>query len=164
MALWPISLEYEESGIQRRQEIHELDLSNLYTIDRSWECGCCPHLFLERLDSSLVYGGELWAAAPALPQGHEMNAPESVQALIIAELEKEMTHVMEVSVAGHAVIRDCFLTQNQFLRIRVKPGDLLSLNGYYMPDPVLPNQSVDPWRKNQLIFGFMNPQYGHFVT
>ena len=45
-SIWPVKLSFEINGKTSSQQIHELDLSNLYTIDRSWECGSCPHLFL----------------------------------------------------------------------------------------------------------------------
>jgi len=156
-ALWPISLEYNDFGTQRRQEIHELDLTNMYTINRSWECGCCSHWFLERNDSTLAYGGELWAAAPDFLHVCTITVPDGVRALLIAELQNEVTHVAEVSVASRTAIRDRLLMQGQSLRITVNPGDLVSLKGYYVPDASARNRGIDPWRKNRLVLQFMNP-------
>lgn len=154
-AIWPIALEYDDRGTQYQQEMHEFDLSNLYTISRGWECGCCPHLFLEREDSSLIYEGELWAAALSLVQIREIGIPYGVRALIVAELENEVTHAVRISTASHTVSSNCMLVQGQCLRIAVNPGDLVSLEGYYITGPTSRSHNLDPWRKNQLIVQYM---------
>ena len=165
-SLWPSCFRFDEAAKPSRQEVHQLDLSNLYVIDRYWEAGCCPHLFLERMmDSSLMYSGELWARASGLVQVSSLEVPQGVGALLLAELESESAHIEEVSVNGRVVISRCVLRCGQQLRVPVTPGDSVRLVGYYVPDPSVRDRKPDPWRKNTVITQFMSgaTQQGHAV-
>ena len=104
----------------------------------------------------MIYGGELWAVSPDLLQVREILVPDGVWAMVIAELENEMANVVEVSVNGRTINRDCILVQGQSLRVPVSPRDLVSLKGYYLPDANVYRRSLDPWRKNRLIVQFIN--------
>jgi hypothetical protein len=155
-SLWPISFLLERARTRRAQQLHQLDFSNLYTIDRSWEAGSCPHLFLEHsLDSSLKYWGELWAGAPDESQVHTLQVPGAVKALLLTELENEVTYVDEVCVNDVAIARRRVLHRGQTLRISVRPGDSVRLTGYYVPHASTRNREPDPWWKNQVIAAFM---------
>jgi hypothetical protein len=156
-SLWPRCFRFNEADKPNQQDIHQLDMSNLYVIDRYWEAGCCPHLFLERLmDSSLMYWGELWARASGLVQVSSLEVPEGVGALLLAELESESAQVEEVYVNGRAVIGRCVLQCGQQLRVPVKPGDSVRLVGYYVPNPSVRDRKPDPWWKNTVITQFMS--------
>jgi hypothetical protein len=156
-SLWPRSFQFNEAGMPGRQEVHQLDLSNLYTIDRYWEAGCCPHLFLEQfVDASLMYWGELWARAPELVQASSLEVPDGVSALLLAELEFESTHVEEICVNSRVVVGRCILRRGQQLRVPVKPGDSVQLVGYYIPNPSVRDRKPDPWWKNVVITQFMS--------
>lgn len=156
-SLWPRCFQFEESGKPTRQEVHQMDLSNLYIIDRYWEAGSCPHLFLERLvDSSLMYWGELWAHAPDLVQVSDLEVPEGVGALLLAELESESAHVEHIYVNGRSVVGRCVVSRGKQLRVSVKPGDSVRLVGYYVSDPSVRNRKPDPWWKNTVITQFMS--------
>ncbi|MBI4529252.1 MAG: hypothetical protein HY695_36095 [Deltaproteobacteria bacterium] len=155
-SLWPISFLMDRAGTRRAQEIHQLDFSNLYTIDRSWEAGSCPHLFLEHsLDSSLTYWGELWAGAPDESQVGTLQVPQAVNALLLAELENEVAYVVEVCVNGVAITRNRVLHRGQTLRVSVRPGDRVRLAGYYVPHGSARNREPDPWWKNEVVTAFM---------
>ncbi|MBI4207195.1 MAG: HNH endonuclease [Betaproteobacteria bacterium] len=155
-SLWPISFLLDRAGTGRAQEIHQLDFSNLYTIDRSWESGSCPHLFLEHsLDSSLRYWGELWAGAPDESQVDTLQVPHAVKALLLTELESEVAYVVEVRVNGVAITRNRVLHRGETLRISVRPGDRVRLTGYYVPHASARNRGPDPWWKNELVAAFM---------
>lgn len=155
-SLWPISFLLDRAGNRREQEVHQLDFSNLYTIDRSWEAGSCPHLFLEHsLDSSLTYWGELWAGAPDQSQVDSLQVPQAVNALLLTELENEVAHVVEVWVNGVAVTRNRVLHRGQTLRVSVRPGDRVRLTGYYVPHASARNREPDPWWKNEVVAAFM---------
>lgn len=155
-SLWPILFLLERAGNRREQEVHQLDLSNLYTIDRSWEAGSCPHLFLEHSpNSSLTYWGELWAGAPDEPQVDSLQIPQAANALLLTELENEVAHVVEVCVNDAAVTRNLVLHRGETLRVTVRPGDRVRLAGYYVPHASARNREPDPWWKNEVIVAFM---------
>ena len=155
-AIWPISFAIECDGNSRDQEVHQLDLSNLYTVDRSWEAGSCPHLFCKRAgDLAIAYWGELWATAPMLLQTNTLIVPPGVERLILAELENEVTHVLGVLVNDVRVTGDAVLNRGQTLCIDTKPGDRVSLVGYYVPDDSVRTHVSDPWQKNRVIAAFV---------
>lgn len=153
-ALWPARLVLNDS--KSAQEIHQLDLANLYIIDRYWEAGSCPHLFFERSSHpSLSYWGEMWAQAPGLLQAHRLEVPAGVSALILAELEPEAAHVKEVTVNSEIIVRDLILQRGEWVRVTVKPGDRVELLGYYSPNFAVPGGEPNPWRKNAIITEFI---------
>jgi hypothetical protein len=156
-SLWPSRFQFNKSVNPNHQDVHQLDLSNLYLIDRFWEAGCCPHLFLERItDLSLAYWGEVWASAPHLVQVSCLVVPEGIGALLLAELESESAHIEEISVNGRSVIDRCLLQNGQHIRIPVTPGDSIRLVGCYIPYPSIRDREPDPWRKNTVISRFMS--------
>jgi hypothetical protein len=61
--LWPFSVSIQSEGVESFQEVHALDPTNVYTLDRHWQMGCCPHLFF-RIRAGLQYGGELLQRVP----------------------------------------------------------------------------------------------------
>lgn len=125
-------------------------------IDRYWEVGCCPHLLLEvSHGDDLRYYGELFARAPNTLQATELSIPTEITALMIAELEAERTHIVEICVNGLTKIRNRVLCKNEYIWVPVKAGDLVCLRGYYEPLKVLENQKSDPLRKNMVIIDFM---------
>lgn len=154
-SLWPKALQLEESSHQEvEHQIHEFDLSNLYTIDRFWECGSCPHFFLETLHGK-KYWGELFAKAPKKIQTAEIKIPETVSGCIVAELEHEVTRLIEVSVNNYTIYSDVILNKNEQLFFPVNAGDYVQLVGFYEPLPSLKALSLNPWRKNEIILEYM---------
>lgn len=155
-SLWPISFLLDRAGTSREQEIHLLDFSNVYTIDRSWDAGSCPHLFLEHAPaSSLTYWGELWARAPDELQVNTIQVPQDVNALLLTELESETACVVEIRVNGVRITRNRILHRGETLRIPVTPGDRVCLTGYYVPHASARNRKPDPWVKNEVVASFM---------
>lgn len=155
-SLWPVSFLFGGPGDRHEQEVHQLDLSNLYTIDRSWESGSCPHLFLEHSrNSSLSYWGELWAETPDELQVDGLEVPRAVSALLLTELENEVTFVVEVRVNDVAVIRNQVLHPGQTLRVAVRPRDRVRLIGYYVPEASARDREPNPWCKNEVVAAFM---------
>ena len=155
-SLWPISFLLDRGGTRREQEIHQLDFSSLYMIDRSWEAGSCPHLFIEHsLDSSLMYWGELWAGAPDTSRVETFEVPQAINALLLAELENEVAYIVEVSVNGAVITHNRALHRGQTLRVSVRPGDRIRFIGYYTPRASARNRGPDPWWKNKVVVSFM---------
>ena len=154
-ALWVDAISTQVGDIDADQMVYQLDLTNLYVIDRYWEAGCCPHLFLEGADGSLLYRGELWAQAPHAIQTSRLKVPEAATFLVVAELEPETTHVLKIAVNGACVASDRTICRGESLRIPVKPGDNVSLSGSYSPNKNGAGRRPDPWWKNSIIAEFL---------
>jgi len=108
----PKSIQVEDlSKNEVECQIREFDLSNLYIIDRFWECGSCPHLFLET-SYGKKYSGELFAKTPNEVQINSIQIPSDVNSCIVAELEHEMTHIIKVFVNNNLLYSNVVLNKN----------------------------------------------------
>jgi hypothetical protein len=150
-ALWPHAIRLTLNGTQVEHEVHSLDLGNVYTLSRHWECGSCPHLFLETSARELSYGSELFSRAPGALQHHILEVPASVGGLLLAELEDETTVVERIEVNGLCMHKHVTLIMGDMLRIKVSHGDRCAFTGYYQSASDRP---TEPWRRNELIEAF----------
>jgi hypothetical protein len=155
-AIWPTSFVYTDSGVTHTQEVHAFDLSNLYTVDRSWEMGSCPHLFFGCADA-VHYVGELFARALGVQESASFVVPPVVERLLIAELETEVTTIASLSINSSPVAENITLNEGQSFLVHVSPGDKVTLNGSYRPLPRAGQIFPDPWRRNTLIREWLNP-------
>ncbi len=155
-AIWPTSFAYTDGGIVHTQEVHSFDLSNLYTVDRGWEMGSCPHLFFEGPDTA-NYVGELFARAPGIQESASFVVPPAVERLLIAELKTEVTTIASLSINSSLVAENVTLNKGQSFLIHVRPEDEVTLNGSYRPLPRAGQMFPDPWRRNTLIHEWLNP-------
>jgi len=149
-------------------DVHELNLKNVYTLSRYWECGSCPHLFVETPLGELSYLGELFARAPGEEQEHVVIVPDDAAALVLAELEDEITVIDRLIVNGHRVSGDIRLGKGDTLRIEVRETDRCTFIGHYQT--ATNRRSTEPWMRNQLICAFIDdcsrnlhsgPRQGH---
>ena len=153
-AFWPRSLRIRGSSTTLEQPIHEFDLSNLYTIDRFWEAGSCPHLFATTPDSRFPrYLGELFARQAGRSQTERVIVPAGIRALVIAELETERTTIEEIRVNETRRISLVDLERGDVLWVPVEPGDVVDLRGYYT---AAGETAPDPWLRNCIIGEFMS--------
>lgn len=157
-AIWPKHLTLEAGGSQRQQPIHELDLSNLYVIDRYWEAGSCPHLFWVGSEGNKTYAGELFARAASVMQEETHLVPDGVCALLIAELEAEMTWIVFVKINERSVLNRRTLTRGQSLLITVEPRDRVFLRGWYEPESGT-KLDPSPLFRDQTIRKFLEAQH-----
>ncbi|MCR9260901.1 MAG: hypothetical protein NXH95_14350 [Pseudomonadaceae bacterium] len=156
-AINPTALVLRSGNLQTRQTVHTLDIDNMYIVDRGFEAGSCPHLFLEYRTSRLVYIQELWAHSPRVEQQHELVVPEGATAIVIAELEFEITRVARIEVNGFVEFKDIYLSKGEELRVPVSERDHVVLVGSY--DPVVEPITKAPWTKNNLIRDFLSSQH-----
>jgi hypothetical protein len=153
--LSPYSISVESSYGEYKQLIHEFDLSNMYILNRSWECGSCPHVFFET-NIGMQYYGEVFGNGPNIEQKNNIKIPTDVKKCCIVELEREITHIKEIVVKNKVILSDILLHQNEEIRFDVSPGDEICLTGYYE----LTNYDkqyirFNPWQKNDLIFNYL---------
>ncbi len=151
-AIWPSSVLVESQGATLTQELHLLDLSNLYTIDRHWAMGSCPHLFFRYCDGCIQYAQEVFSRRPVEIQRHRVKVPEKVEGVILAELEHETTFICCMSINGQQRIVEQELTQGESLEKSVAAGDDIQIVGWYCPELFY---RQDPIYQNQLICHFI---------
>ena len=148
-------LKYKIASNIIEQKIHEFDLTNLYTIDRFWECGSCPHLFLNTINGK-KYWGELFADEPNRVQTVDINIPEGVNGCTIVELEDEVSYISEIILNDNLLFSKIILRKDEQLSFPVKAGDSLRLSGFYEPICTSTNSVLNPWIKNEIVKEFMN--------
>ena len=147
-AIWPSSVLAEAQEATLTQELHMFDLSNLYTIDRYWAMGSCPHLFFRHCDGRIQYIQEVFSRHPMAKQHHHVIIPENVEGVILAELEHETTHICCMSINGQQRIVEKELKRGESLEESVVAGDDIQIVGWYCPELI---GRQDPIYQNQLI-------------
>ena len=150
--IWPSSVLIEFHGTTLTHEIHQFDLSNLYTIDRYWELGSCPHLFFRCGNGNLSYGQEIFSEGPGVNHCHQLTVPQNVEGVILAELERETTYIVYMSVNGQQCVSDKELRHGDHIEVPAKANDEIQIVGWYCPK-LLGRQ--DPLYQNQLICHFI---------
>ena len=150
-AYWPKAISFRSAGPEQEQPIHEFNLSNVYTVDRYWEAGSCPHLFSIR-SGRFVYCGELFARQPGKFEVEQVIVGEGITALLICELELETTMIEEIRLNERIIKDHLTLTTDEVARIPVRHGDVVTLRGYYISRGSNP---TDPWLRNSLIRNFV---------
>lgn len=153
--IWTSGIRLKIAGIDQLQGVHDLDLSNVYALNRFWAMGCCPHLFFRNSQTGVTfYAGEIFSRQPFLPSLHEVMVPDQSDEILIAELEHEETYICGIYENQSVVVTRARLRKGEVLRLKVTPGALLRLEGFYVPDNGVGGRVLDPWRKNELIARF----------
>jgi hypothetical protein len=153
--LSPTKLLYEQHGLSCSEDVHALDLDNVYLVTRFWECGCCPHLFALLDDGRMDYLGELFSESPGHLVTQSVCFPTNTTELLLAELEYEKTIVKSVIQDGELIAHDTVLRKGDYLRIPVERHTPILFSGFYellkvAPPFARPHRD----RKKQLIRAF----------
>jgi len=153
-AIWPYQIEYTIDEMSYLQAIHELDFTNLYMIDRFWECGSCPYLFFfNDQNNTIRYFSEIFAKEPIVLQTYEIIIPIGYNKVFIAELENEITYVKNIYINNTIKTMNRLLLKDSTIVINVREGQKLIINGFYIPFRNYKKQN--PFHKNELIKHFM---------
>lgn len=132
-------------------KVHNFDPTNLYTVDRSWAIGSCPHAFLIR-STGVEYLRELFATAPRKIQKEVLSIPPGALGIEIAELEDEISYVWESQPPSSPHL----LRKGERLFLKRPADGELELWGSYHPlDDIALNLS-DPIERNRLIRGSLS--------
>ncbi|HFD32972.1 MAG TPA: HNH endonuclease [Gammaproteobacteria bacterium] len=131
-----ISMNVKHQNTNIQFEFRPLLMNNLLLISRYWECGSCPHLFIQNSDSGKwVYVGELFMSNPEATQIYtiDKNNPvfEKAISIKIIELENEITRIDDVYIDGHLTINNIELKKNEELTINVEMINLIEIRGSY---------------------------------
>jgi hypothetical protein len=136
-----------------RQELHELDLRNMYTIDRSWEVGSCPYLFL--YGQKLSYYREVLSNCELIEGVDRFRVSENINIIIIAELEDEITELTSIKVGGDMVIENMTLAKYDSIEIPVYPGASVEIKGRYVPDYFAKVRRPCGLKRNELVSDYL---------
>ena len=99
--LWPLGFRVIGAGIERYQRVHELDLMNIYTLDRHWQMGSCPHVFLaSSISGKICYVSSLLAAGQGKTTTDSFFVHDGYDTALIAEIEEETTYLEGVWVGN----------------------------------------------------------------
>lgn len=140
-------------GVPLTQQIHDLDLSRVYTLDRDWAMGSCPFLFFVLEDGSVKYIRELFSARPWRLSGERLVVPTEVNRIVVAELEREVTYLECMLLNGRRERLNLRLGCGDRWELPVTCGDEIQLFGWYVPE-LLGRQ--DPLIQNQVIRKFID--------
>ncbi len=121
-----------QRGHRRETEIHKLDLSNVYTIERYWEMGSCPHLFVRNIGGRLKYLGELLARLPGIAHEEIVQLPRDTTTVTIAELEDEVTFIQRLVHGDQVVAQNVVLSRGDTLSFATPNPSTLVIDGYYL--------------------------------
>ncbi len=158
-AHWPTRIDWIQEGSSRSQSLDQIDLDNLYSIDRYWSAGCCPHIFYQtsREDRQLTYGGELFSVGPETSCLQPVRPPVGTRAIIIAELDNETTVIELITGSGVGLLNlPKVLRKGDYFVVPISDcsealvGGRYFLDGPQQPGPYAP----DPWRKRDLVSTF----------
>lgn len=127
----PKSLDYSIYGQKYSCDIHHLDPTNLYTIDEYWDCGSCPHLFVQKTDERWYYVKELFAKESEVDQLETVKVDADILKIRIAELENETTFVRFIKQNGKHLYTDMEMVRGNVIEMEVNEGDLIELFGRY---------------------------------
>jgi hypothetical protein len=152
-ALWPQSIEWKADGAGYIQAIKAVDLDNLYSIDRYWGVGCCPHLFFVFGDGTVRYERELFTNVHNAICVDRIDVPSGAVLLVIAELEDETTTISEID--GRHFSPAIELEKGQYIMFPfAAPGQVTFVGKYSVPIGA-PVNSLDPWKKRRVIDEFL---------
>jgi HNH endonuclease len=135
--------------------IHPLDLTSIYTIDRVWFCGSCPHLFLIDENGAIGYWGEALATGQNKTVTHTLTLPSNTNVAILTELEAEITFIESIFLDGKLVSEKKVLNCGDILKIPLNGARKLSITGYYKPAADSLDTSHASIFRNRLIANFI---------
>lgn len=153
--LRPQNVSIQDNGVGWKQVLHDLDLMNLYVLDRNFYCGSCPHVFLVDGNNRCSYAGELFSVSSGKVSVVEMDIPIGTKMLLIAELQKEITHIQSIYCGTDYITGDIMLKENEFLKVMNVGGKHLTFTGSYELEGVVTKPFPDPMYLNEIIYQFM---------
>jgi hypothetical protein len=151
-AFWPQSIVWDGDGAKYAQAIKTVDLDNLYSIDRYWGAGCCPHLFFVFCDGTVTYAGELFAKCQDDLCADRIEVPAGVRLLAVAELEDETTTISEID--GSCLSPAITLERGQYIVFPFVAPGRVTFVGKYSVRGRAPVNLLNPWKKRRVIDEF----------
>lgn len=154
----PKSISMRVGSSQVIQDIHDFDLENVYTIDRDWQCGSCPHLFYSDMKGGVRYVREIISGGFGRQTTDSFSVPEGVSAVMIAELEDEVTYFDSIVRDGVLVGENVTLRRGSLLQYRVNGGERFEFLGSYFFDKSAAPRIEASAMRNRIICQFLMNQ------
>lgn len=126
------SIEFRDNGEIRSQSIHAFDLTNMYLIDKCWQCGSCPHLFFKA--ENISYEKELLSHCQSIVGEESFTTPNGITSIIIAEIEDEVTYIDNITINGSTYLENITLKKFEYIEISVSSRDVIKIVGKYIPN------------------------------
>ena len=154
-SFWPRQVMVRRAGVPLMQPIHQLNMDSVYTLDRVWMCGSCPHLFARFGDADWHYVCELIPDGQRIEVYHSIDLPSDTRELVIAELEDEVSVLTAITIDGNEVGSRVTMHKGDVLRIQVSGAKTLSVTGAYYPSRMQVDTSRGKETRNRLICQFL---------
>lgn len=151
----PTNIVYNATDRIAESEFHELDLNNLFVLNRHWHMGSCPHLFFRRSNSRLEYVKELLTKTPGVEMKEGFSIPKEIISIVIAELEDETTFLKQIKLNDSVIHSDVTLRKGETLDIYVNFNDSVEITGYYIHGEINVRNEDKPMMRNTVIQRFL---------
>ena len=149
----PTKVKYKLAGNTYSQDVHEFDLTNMYTVAEHLNCGSCPHLFFE--GDKISYGRELLAHCDSNIGKDSFGIPPNVHSIIIAEIEDETTEIVSIKINGEIYAENIILVKTDFIKVPVSPGSIVKIIGQYIPNHVVNFKPPQGTQRNNIVGNFL---------
>lgn len=149
----PEVLHFLKNGNRHSQEFHAFDLSNMYSVERHWQCGSCPHLFF--VSDKVTYIKELLAHCENQNGEETFFVPHDVRAIIIAEIEDETTELDSIVVNGNLYASNITLQKSEHIEIPVSGCTKITVSGKYIPYANSNKDIPQGMKRNDLVGEFL---------
>jgi len=149
----PQTLRFKKGGNLYIQQFHSFDLTNMYSIDRDWQCGSCPHLFFKR--DEVIYKRELLTHCEFELGEDCFIVPEGIQSVIIAEIEDETTEIHTIMVNGEVYATDLKLNKSEYIEIPTHGLTEIKIVGRYIPYGPSNKDIPQGIKRNDLVGNFL---------
>ena len=153
--IWPSLITAESGNVVLRQQLHQLDMSRIYAIDRYWAAGSCPFLLFRSMNGTLIYLKELFSGGITTLCHDSFTVPSGVKSVVVAELEHETTYIESVAVNGRIQSINLELCSGDVWEFSVRENDEIGLVGRYFSEL---SRRQDPLYHNQMICDFIAVQ------
>lgn len=154
-SFWPQQVMARNVGMPRAQGIHQLKMNSVYTLDRIWQCGSCPHLFARCGNADWHYVCELIPNGQGVEVCHSIDLPSDTREIIIAELEDEVSILTAIALDEKPVDSRVTMHKGDVLHINVYGAKTLSVTGAYYPSGMHVEKSRGAETRNRLICQFL---------
>lgn len=154
-SFWPQQVVVRKAGVHCTQGIHQLNMGSVYTLDRVWQCGSCPHLFARCGDADWHYVCELLPDGQGVDVCHSIDLPSDTRELVIAELEDEVSVLTAIALDEEEVGSRVTMYKGDVMQICVSGAKTLSVIGAYYPSRMQVDKSHGAETRNRLICQFL---------
>ncbi|MEH0741550.1 hypothetical protein H4F05_08480 [Vibrio cholerae] len=150
----PKSISFQSQNKKHSVDIHDFDITNMYTINRAWQCGSCPHLFFT--SDQTVYIRELLPDGQNTTVSDSFTVPENVKQFTIAELEDETTYIDSLYINDVLTAKSLKLDTGDSVSFFVSSGDTVRLQGRYLTHRDSASDAPFGTYRNSLINDYLN--------